>query len=327
MMNDTIIFKNGELTMVKTLAEVMNENRQQATRIALFPVPNYNEENEADFSLKSLECNFHITKNCAEYARLVECAYFMGSIKVLNSDIEALDKKEQENGLTAKKHQERKDKQEVLNYFNEILDECYTKEEKAFSNSDKIIKFFSVYFSKDTSCFVNFDGFITFLNNLEANKPNQVLKPLLQKVLNNFAIDKEDTIYNTFRPLNATTTLLDELRAVYYKGRRVKKGKVVKSYDTDGKLVRLEIALSIIEHLQNYSREKYEQERALQDKEEADAKKTAEQRKAEEKAKAEALAKAKAEQAKKKEQAKEAEEKAKAEALNKKVEEQKKIKK
>lgn len=301
-MQNTIKFKNGELEVLKTIEDVMNENRKNNARVAIIPVENVD---KGTFSLKSLDCNFHFLKDCTQYARLLECAYFMGAIKVNTSKIAKLEEKQIEDGLTNEQQNELYEREEVVAIFDSIINNCYTAEEIAFSKADKMIRFMSVYFSKDTSCYSSFTGFTTFLNNLEEDKPTQVLKPLLEKVLNNFSV-KEDDIYKEYH-FHANTTLVEDCKKVYYKGRKVSKGKVKKNFDKDGKLVRLEVVLAVIEDLQTKSRKKYEEE--LKKEKEEQAKEQAKQEELKKKAKAEAQAIVKAKQ-----EAKEAEAKAKKEA-------------
>ena len=155
-------------------------------------------------------------------------------------------------------------------------------------------------FSKDTSAFSVVPGFINFMNNLHDEKPTQVLKPLLDKVVNSFSVEEND-IYLPYQ-FHANTTLVEDCKSRYYKGRKVKKGKVTKDFDTEGKLVRLEIVLAFIEDLQTKSRKKYEEEHnAYLKKLEEEAEKKAkeeERRRAEAEAKAKAKTKAKEEKEK-----------------------------
>lgn len=304
-MQNSIIFKNGELTVIKTLEEVMKDTRSAKSRVAIFPVENIN---KGTFSLKSLDCNFHFLKDCVQYARFLECAYFMGAVKVNNSKINKLEEKSLEDGLTDEQSKELCERQDAASIFESILDECYTAQEKAFCSADKMVKFMSVYFSKDVSCFSSFPHFVSFMNNLEADKTTQTLKQLLEKVLSSFSV-KEDDIYKEYH-FHANTTLVEDCKKVYYKGRKIHKSKVVKNFDKDGKLVRLEIVLAVIEDLQTKSRKKYEEEAKKAQEEEA--KEKARQEELKEKAKAEAQAAVKAKQAQK-----EAEAKAKKEAKEK----------
>ena len=177
-MYNKISFKNGELEFEKTLEEIMKASN---TRLAIIPVANLT---KGTFSLKSLQCNFHFLQDCVAYARLLECAYFTGSIKAMTSECQTLERKQLEDGnLSEEQAKKLKHLLETIDIFNDIIKQVYTKEQVAFSSADKMVKFMATYFSKDTSCFSNFNGFNTFLNNLDENKPNNVLKPLLQKVL------------------------------------------------------------------------------------------------------------------------------------------------
>ena len=209
-MLNAILFKNGELEVKKSLQEVMQDTRTQAQAQAIIPVANFS---KSAFSLKSLDCHFHFVKDCVQYARFVECAYFMGAIKAMNSKANTLEEKELEEGLTQEQGEELKELEETISLFENILEQCYTPQEQAFSNADKLIKFISVYFSKDTSCYSNFTGFIAFFNNLVDDKPVQVLKPLLEKVLNTFTVEEDDIYYNYH--FHANTELVDDCRRVY----------------------------------------------------------------------------------------------------------------
>ena len=160
-MLNAILFKNGEMEFTKTVADVMMESN---TRYAIIPVPNYN---KGVFTLKSLECNFHFVKNCYQFARLVECSYFIGSVRALNSDIDKLERKDLEDELTEKQRETLEEKREVVEIFTKVIATVYSKEEQAFCDYDKLIKFISVYYTKDTSAFSVFPGFINFINNLQ----------------------------------------------------------------------------------------------------------------------------------------------------------------
>jgi hypothetical protein len=296
MMKNEILFKNGELEVRKTLQEMLKE---QTGKTAVLPVPNYD---KGTFALKTIDCNFHFLKDINAYARLLECAHLVSSVRVMESDLSKLKETDREEGLTEEQADKKRALEETIVIFNKVISEAFNKEQIAFADADKLIKFMAVYYSKDTSAFANFNGFQTFLNNIEADKPTQTLKPLLETVMDNFTIAQEDDIYKSYR-FHGNTGLIEDIKKVYYKGRKIKKGKVVQSYDKQGKAVKLEIVLAVIEDLQTKSRKKYEEEQAkAQAEAEVEAKKQEEMKK---KAEEEAIAKAKA---------KEAEAKAKAEA-------------
>jgi len=296
-MLNAILFKNGELEVTKTVAEVMEDTRNIDSRKAIIPVANFS---KGSFTLKSLDCNFHFLKDCIEYARLLECAYFIGTIKVMNSKLNKLEEKELEDSLTNEQYTEKYNIEETVTIFEDVLKMCYTPQEIAFCQADKLIKFMSVYFSKDTSVFSSFSGFTAFLTNLADDKPTQVLKPLLDKVLQSFTV-AEDDIYREYH-FHANTHLVEDCKKVYYKGRKVAKSKVVQSFDTDGKNVRLEIVLAVIEDLQKKSRKAYEEDAEREKKAEEERKRKSEEliKQAEEKAIKQAEEKAKKRKAEKK---------------------------
>lgn len=296
-MKNAILFKNGELEVMKTLAEVMKEARSNKSRKAIIPSANYS---KGVFTLKSLDCNFHFLKDCTEYARLLECAYFMGSMKSMTAEESKLEESKLEEGLTEEQEEKLAEISETLDIFESVLSDCYTEEEKTFCQADKLIKFMAVYFSKDISCLSNLVGFITFFNNLTEDKPTQTLKPLLEKVLSSFSIEKEDAIYLPYH-FHANTTLVEDCKKVYYKGRKVSKSKVVKTYDKDGKATKLEIVLAVIEDLQRRSRKAYEEDEKKYQAEEAKKKEATSA--LIKKAEAEAIAKAEAKAKKVKEEA------------------------
>lgn len=287
-MRNYIVFKNGELETSKDLVELMKE---RTGRTAIFPVPKFS---DAEFQLKSLVANFHFLKDQETYSRLLECAYFIGSIKALNSEKNNLDKKNIEDTITWREKDKLKQVNETLMIFENIQHWNYTKEQIAFCNSDNWLKFFVVYFTKDESAFSLFPHFKEFIASLENGDTTQILKQKLQKVLDNFQVKVEDDVYLPFK-MRATTELVEDCKARYYKGRKIAKGKVKRTFDDKGKIVRLEIVLAIIEALQEKGRKAYEEQEAQAKKEEEEKEKALAKAEAERQAEAEAIAKAKAE--------------------------------
>lgn len=270
-MKKNVEFKNGSMVVTLTVEEVC---RAFNDATAHFPV--YNEEKDA-WKFSTLDCDLHFVKDKKAFARLVESAYMSQTVTVLTTKINAIKKAEEENRATLEQSKSRKSLEDLRTYFNELLANVFTKEQVAFANNDKFIGFCAAYFSKHEVDNMKLAGIYALLNALANDYSLKDTRPLLQKVVESFTIKEEDDIYFTYH-FNASAGLTDEVMKAYYKGRKIKSGRVAKSFDTNGKSVKNEIILAVIEDLQNKTRKKYEEEK----KKEEEQKKQEEKKKQEE---------------------------------------------
>lgn len=207
------------------------------------------ENNEVVATVQLISLKLRNVLNYELMTRLFQVAYYMQADCINSSALSSLEEKELEEDLTEKELKEKALREEMVEFYEEVAS-LFSEEEIAFCKNDTFVNMLAGAITGDFSvCIRNGSSMNSMLAILGREHTHNEIKECATAYCLSLT-GYTDQLYNGYH-LNCNAQLAREIEHRYYKGRKLtKSGTVKKEYDKDGKVIRKEIALAIIEDLQ-----------------------------------------------------------------------------